>query len=192
MQALAATPITPQMQLELNEATQRLAAIKSTLKIASFNYPTLALFGALSLVASIYEVIGGTVSVIGWVLAIGLLALAWNEKRGRDLTLDFNLTGPKRLVLNQLGILTIVVASCAYSVGSLDSAISASDRQTINDAFGKGTFERIVYSGIGAILLVVGSFQLLFAYCYHRMGKRVAAHLAVTPDWIVQMQRHQR
>jgi hypothetical protein len=76
--------------------------------IALSNVITLAILGALSVLFSLFSL---SLSPIGF----ALLALAYNEQRGRRLLAALDPRAPAQLALNQLATFALVLVYCAWS-----------------------------------------------------------------------------
>jgi hypothetical protein len=144
-------------------------------------------FGLLSL----------SVSPIG----LALLALAWNEERGRTLLLGTDVRAPQRLAINQLILFSVVLVYCAHSAYVAWTGPSLFDAVLLGhpelpEALGDGALggvgtsvdelsewgrvvTLIVYAAIAVGCLLV---QGLTALYYRSLAPTVAA-LAAAPPW---------
>jgi hypothetical protein len=140
--------------------------------------------------------------VSGMGLALG--ALAWNEERGRSLLILVDPRAPRRLALNQLLLLGVVLAYCGFrayttwtgpdpleALGGQSAELSAALTQLNGEAGDMSELGGWVrsaalfgYAVVAGVSLLV---QGLMAYYYHSLGPTVDA-LARAPAWTRELQ----
>jgi hypothetical protein len=142
-------------------------------------------FGLLSL----------SVSPIG----LALLALAWNEERGRNLLRATDFRAPRRLAINQVILFLVVLVYCLHSAyvawtgpSLLDAVLQGHPElpEALGDGLGEGTsVDALTEWGRVVALVVYGAVALgslvvqgLTALYYLSLRPMVAA-LAAAPAW---------
>jgi hypothetical protein len=179
----SASPISDEQQKEFAEAGKKLAKILRAGKIASVSGWTLVVFGVLSALMGLF-------SLTGMVVAGGLLALGWNELRGRALLLGLDPEGARVLGRNQLAIIGLVVAYCLWQ---LYSSLVHPNPQLVELEELVG-FERelvaqltiLVYT---AVMVITAVAQGLLSRWHFAREKQLQSYLEETPDWIVTLQK---
>lgn len=177
-------PLSADERETLRIANERLnKRILGAAKVATVNAWTLAGFGGLSVMTGVF-------SPTGLVVGAGLLAVAWNEFRGRSLLRKLDLEGPRILAWNQIALTGGVLAYCAWSsyrawsdhegeLGQLEAALGVSAKDVALLAV-------LVY----AIVFVVTAVVLGITARYHFVrGRRLEQYLGETPAWVVDIQR---
>lgn len=176
-------PLSPEQREELTTATDRAGKILGAGKVASFNGWTLGVIGAISLLFGLF-------SLTSFIAGACLLAVAWNEFRGRDMLRSFNPQGPDLLWKNQAGLMSLVIAYCAWSIYKAKAHPSAEVAQLEELAGLPADFitDMTVTVYASAILLTL-LFQGLNARYYFARVQMLADYLRETPDWIVDLQK---
>lgn len=176
-------PLSEEQRERLREAGGRLDEILRAARVASFTAWTVAIFGGISLLL-------GLTSPIGAAVGAALLAVAWNEFRGRRLLRALSPEGARVLGWNQLALLVVVILYCGWSVWSVRSGPGPEVRQLQELAGLPADFvsemATVMYAAVAAIVAIV---QGLLARYHFARGPRLEAYLDETPRWIVDVQR---
>jgi hypothetical protein len=160
--------------------------------VALSNVITLAFLGVLSL---LFDLIGASIPLV----SLALLALAYNEERGRRRLAALDSRAPLQLAINQLALFALVFAYCAWSAygtwfGPDPLAALTSQSAEISDAIDQlnqqmdgvselsswaRTAALVIYA---AVLLGSALVQGLTALYYRALRVHVEA-LARAPEW---------
>jgi len=179
----SANPISDEQQKEFAEAGKKLAKILRAGKIASVTGWTLVVFGVLSALLGLF-------SLPGMVVAGALLALGWNELRGRALLMGLDPEGARVLGWNQLAIIGLVVAYCLWQIYTslvhpnpqlveLEELVGI-ERELV------AQLTIIVYT---TVMVITAVAQGLLSRWYFAREKQVKSYLEETPAWIVTLQK---
>lgn len=174
-----AGPLSAEQKAQLGDASARLHRLLRAARISSVTFWTTLGCGAASLVWSLLSAGGGIV------VAAALLAVAWNERRGRDRLRALDPHGARILGWNQIAIAGVIIG---YSLIALLHARASVDPSL--NALGKGTtamvaqLTRLIY---GAVIFAVAVSQALLARYYFHREPMMQAFRNETPDWIVEV-----
>lgn len=177
-------PLSPDQREELQRANERLQKpILGSAKVAGINAWTLAIFGGLSVLAGLF-------SLSTLIVGVALLAIAWNEFRGRDLVRRLDPRGPRILAWNQLVLVVAVGIYCTWRswVAWARPEPSVTELETALD-LDPGEVGRLTVMAYGAVF-VITAVVLVFTARYHlRRASRLETYLRDTPSWVVDIQR---
>jgi hypothetical protein len=120
-----------------------------------------------------------------------MAVVARNEFRGRTMLRRFEPAGGRLLGRNQLGLMTLIVAYCLWSIYRLGTVPPDPEMQQLQELAGIGAdfvsrLSVILYASVIAATVV---FQGLNARYYFRRVGMVERYLADTPPWVVDVQR---
>jgi hypothetical protein len=184
-------PLTAQHHRELALARQRSKSVHKAARVATFNGWATAVMALISAPFALF-------SMSGALVFIGLLAVAYNELRGRNRLLQFDPSAATLLGWNQVALLAIVVAYCLWAIQSnlkeaksLTAQLGAySDLETVlgTPSEIETLARQIVYLLYGSVIAASILFQGLNALYYFSRRKHIDAYLADTPGWIRQLQ----
>ena len=176
-------PLSSEQREELTTATERAGKLLGAGKVASFNGWTLGVIGAVSLLFGLF-------SLTSLIAGACLLAVAWNEFRGRDMLRAFDPQGPDLLWKNQVGLMSLVIAYCAWSMYKT-VAYPSSEAAQLEELAGLPAdfISDMTLSVYGMAILLTLLFQGLNARYYFARVRMLAEYLRETPDWIVDLQR---
>src|SRR5262245_47276944 len=104
-------PLTEEHRYQLAAATNRLVPVRKAARIASTNAWITGIIAALSWPFAMF-------SVVGFLVAVGLTVVAYNEFSGRRRLLEFDPSAATSLARNQLGFLALIVVYCVWSIYS--------------------------------------------------------------------------
>ncbi len=176
------TPFSPEQQATLDEARERRRIFSRTERIATLNLWTIGLFGGLTVLWGLVS--GGS----GLLVGVALLAVAWNERRGRDRLRALDLRGPLILGRNQLVLAGVVGVYCLWAIRRTRMAPDPSMQQ-LEELAGIPTdlVADLTAAVYGVVLVVVGVIQLLLARYHFRRGPMLAAFRSTTPTWVIDL-----
>ncbi len=176
-------PLSPEQKEDLTRATERAGKILGAGKVATFNGWTLGVIGAISLLFGLF-------SLTGFIAGACLLIVAWNEFRGRNMLRHFDPQGPDLLWKNQVGLMSLVIAYCGWSMYRTVAFPSSEIAQLEELAGLPADFVTdLTLSAYGAAILLTLLFQGLNARYYFARVQMLADYLRETPDWIVDLQK---
>jgi len=164
----------------LAEATRELRGLRRPTRLASLTSGILLVFGVIS-------VAWGAVSGGGGVFAgIALIALGWNERRGRDRLLALEPEGASILGWNQLALAGVVAVYGLLGILRAGEPTDPSMRQ-LEELAGLSQdlvadLTRMVY---GSIIVAVTLVQVILARYYFRQKARVEDFRRRTPPWVI-------
>lgn len=183
-----AGPLSAEHREQIAQAQQRYKKIKRAAQIASFNAWSFAVCAAFSLLFAI-------LSPSALIAALVLVALAWNEFRGRRQLKRLDPLGANTLCINQVAC---CVAIAMYCILKLTAALSgqgpytqamaqtpeiAATLEPMQDLLKTATISAY------ALILIVGvAVQGLTAWYYYTRKRWVHAYREKTPSWIVELQ----
>jgi hypothetical protein len=179
----AAGPLSPAQLEEIAEAGQKLARILRAGKVAGVSGWTLIAFGGLS-------ALFGLTSLTGLLTAGALLALGWNELRGRTLLEKLDPLGARILRWNQFGIIGFIVAYCLWR---LYSSLANPDPQMVELEELVGISQELVAQVTmvvyGTVVVITALVQGLLSRFYFAREAMLKSYLEETPPWIVSLQK---
>lgn len=170
----------PEGRAELDRARAGLRPIRRATRWATLTFWTVGVFGVLTVLWGLVSGGGGVI------VGVALVAVAWNERRGRDRLRSLEPAGARILGWNQL-ILAVVIT--VYLLGVIIQARSTTDPSM-------GELERVV--GLdpdmvaelttmvyGAVIVIVDLVQLLTARFHFHRQAMVEAYRRATPEWVL-------
>lgn len=174
-------PLSAGQRAALGEATQELRGLLRSSRIANVTAGSLLFFGAITLA-------WGAVSGGGGVLiGLALLAVAWNERRGRDRLRAIDPEGARVLGWNQLALAAVVAV---YGLVAILRAGEATDpsMQQLEELVGispelVAEITRRVY---GSAIVAVALIQGVLARYHFRQRARMEDFRRRTPSWVLQ------
>ena len=168
---------------EFAQATERASKIRGAGRVATFNGWTLAVCSAVSLLLGMF-------SVTGLMVGICLAVVAWNEFRGRERIRRFDPSGPRLLGWNQVGLMSLVVAYCLWSMFR-SAANPSEDVAQLEELAGlPGDFvSSLTMMVYGLTIVLTLLFQGLNARYYFSRVRMLTDYLKETPGWIIDLQR---
>ena len=189
------TPLSPAHRRELSAARDRAKSIRKAARVAAFNGWSSAAIAALSAPFSIF-------SPVGAALTAGIAFVAFNEFRGRKRLLNFEPSGATLLGWNQLGLLTMIVAYCAWmmqgSASFLDTSALTAELKSVNEldsglAEMVAGYQPMIEQAVRGFYLGVIGLSVLFqggtALYYFSRRRLVEDFVAETPEWVREVQR---
>jgi hypothetical protein len=185
-------PLGPQHHVALATANERAKKIRKAAGVAAFNgWGTAAL--------AVCSAPFAPFSIVGFLVALGLTVVAYNEFHGRKRLLRFDPAATRLLGWNQLGFLGLIIAYCAWMLFTgltSENPITAEMARNLDldRALGSvGQFDYLyrvtVAAFYGTVVFLAVIFQGLNAVYYFTRRKYVASFLAETPDWVIEVLR---
>jgi len=188
-------PISPAQLEQLSLAEQRERRFAGALKVAAFNGYGLAVVGSLALLFDLSE-------PASWLLAAALLALAYQELRGRKLLASYDRSGLTVLMRNQLALIVVV---CLYSLSRIYAALHGDNplAQVLRDNADAAevmeasellddTSSMYRYGIVAFYALVMALTALIQGGCalyYATRRKHLNTFLSETPAWVIDWHR---
>jgi hypothetical protein len=180
-------PLTAFHRRQLAVGRERSQCVRRVARVASFNGWVSVLMAALSMPFAM-------LSPIGLAITAGLFVVAYNEFRGRRRILSFDPAGATFLGWNQLGLLAMIVAYCAWSLYTNLTGPSAleADPETyaaLESALGslegvESLYRQIVILVYGTVIVLSVVFQGGNALYYFSRREPIAAFVEETPEWV--------
>lgn len=179
----SASPISAEQQEEFADAGKKLAKILRAGKIAAVSGWTLVVFGVLSALLGLF-------SLTGMLVAGALLALGWNELRGRALLVALDPQGARVLGWNQLAIIGLVVVYCLWQ---LYSSLAHPNPQMaeLEELVGiePELVAQLTILVYGSVMVITAVAQGLLSRWHFAREKQLKTYLEETPAWIVTLQK---
>lgn len=191
-------PLTVEHMQQLAAADIRAKKLRNAGRVAMFNGVIITIFSGLSLLLVLGGLAFGEYDWLGFVMTIGLGAIAWNEFRGRTLLMQLEPRAPRVLGWNQLTLLGLIVAYAAFmlikTMVAGDPELAKLGREPgVSDMIGDfRALEKLIAELLyGSLIVGTLVFQGLNALYYFTRAKLLRAYLAETPAWVVDLQRCQ-
>ena len=190
------SPLTAEHIQQLRDAETRAKKLRKAARMAAFNGGTFAFFAVVSFLIAMISLARGEWDVVGFVMGAGLAVVAWNELRGKKLLQQFDAKGPRLLGWNQIGLMGLILAYCAYMIaaayvgpGPYEDTMQKypSLRRSLGDI--DKLHQSITVLVYGAVIVGTILYQGGCAWYYFARGKLLADYLAETPPWVVDVQR---
>jgi hypothetical protein len=181
--------LSPQLRDELVLAQNRSRAIRRAAGVANFNgWVT----GAIALLSAPFAFF----SVTGFLVAVGLVVVAFNEFRGRRRLLEYDPSAAPFLGWNQVGLMILITAYCGWTMFVSAGAVAAEMQAKPELAAAIGSVEgfeelyrQVVFIFYGTVIALTVAFQGLNAAYYFSRRKPIAAYVQETPAWVLEIQR---
>lgn len=189
-----AGPLAPEHHRDLALAAERAIPIRSAARVATMNAWITGIIAAMSAPFALF-------SLTGFVVAVGLSIVAWNEFRGRRRLLRFEPSAATFLAGNQLGFLALIIVYCLWSTYTIligpnplvnllsanSELLAPEDRRLLTSSAELVKYIAIVFYGLVIVLSVI--FQGAMAAYYATRRKYVERYVAETPEWIRDLHR---
>jgi hypothetical protein len=190
MQAPAiSAALTAQQKQELVRAKDRSRAIRRAAGVANFNGWATGIIALLSAPFAFF-------SITGFLVAVGLMVVAYNEFRGRRRLVEYDPTAAPFLGWNQIGLMTLVTGYCGWTMFTSAGAFAVEIQAKPELAAAIGSLEefeplyrQIVFIFYGTVIALTVAFQGLNAAYYFTRRKPIAAYVRETPAWVLEIQR---
>lgn len=184
---VSAQPLSDANYRELAEAEQRARKIRRAISVAKFDGWTVGAFGALTLLFGIF-------SPAGWIMGLGMCAVAYVELGGVARFARFEPGTGRRLALNQLALGALLFGYAMFGLwrslygpdplaGTLEAAPEVA---TMVSGFSE--VARMIGAAVYLTLaLVAVGAQGGTAWFYFSRDKYLHTYRRDTPAWIVQL-----
>ena len=186
------SPLAPEHHRELATANERAKKIRKAAKVAGFNGWVTAIFAVCSVPFALF-------SVCGFLVAVGLAVVAYNEFQGRKRLLHFDRTAPSLLGWNQVGFLTLIVVYCLWMLftsltgeGYFAAELKAKPElgQVFDNLDQLDYLVKVIMVAVYSLVIALSViFQGLNAVYYFTRRKHVDAYVEETPEWVLDVQR---
>lgn len=181
---MEALSLTAEQKQALEDAKARATQFAGAARVAAFNGWTFGFFAVVSILFGLF-------SLPGMLVGVGLAVVTRNEFAGRKRVLAFDAAGFELLWRNQVGLMTLIVAYCVWS---MYRAVSFPDPALaeLNELLGEGMDELMQSLTLGLYATVIVAtviFQGLNARYYFVRIARLQEYLRETPDWVLDVQR---
>lgn len=190
--AQSAGPLSAEHHQQIASAHGRAAKIRSAARTAAFNGWVTGAFALLSVPFAPF-------SVAGFLVAVGLVVVTYNEFRGRKLLLAFDENAAKLLGWNQVGFLGLIIAYSLWMIfesltGPGPLAKELAQYPELKRVLGspeqfQKLYQLTILAIYGTLIVVSAVFQGFTALYYFTRRSHILAYLRETPGWIVEMQR---
>ncbi len=180
-------PLTDEHYQELADAELRAKKIRRAVGVAKLDGWSIGAFGALTLLCGLF-------SVAGWVMGVGMCAIAYIELDGAQRLARFEPGSGKRLGFNQLALGSLLFG---YALFGLWRSLYGPDplASTVESApevaamvGGFSEVARMIGAAVYGLLALIAIFaQGGTAWFYFSREKYLRAYRAETPEWIVRL-----
>lgn len=174
--------LSPEQQAALEKARLALKPIERSTRYATLTYWTVGGFGVLTLLWGLMAGAGGLV------VGVALVAVAWNEKRGRDRLRSLDPEGARILGWNQI-ILAVVITLYLAGVIVRSQTVTDPSVRELEDLVGmdSGTVAQLTAMIYGAVIVIVDVIQALTARFHFARQAMVEAVRRDSPDWALDL-----
>jgi len=172
--------LSAEQRAQLQAARARLGPIDRAIRWATLTFWTLAVFGALTVLWGLVAGAGGLV------VGVALLAVAWNERRGRDRLRSLDPQGARILGWNQILLAAVVTVYLGLTIVRARTAPSPSV-QELERLVGMepGLVAQLTALVYGAVIVVVDIVQLFMARFHFRREALVETLRREAPEWVL-------
>ncbi len=189
--AANSAPLNNEQMSQIAEARRRRKRLDKAAAVAAFNGWTAAVFAVLALPFAPF-------STTALVMALAMGAIAYHEFKGRRLFQQLSPKAPRLLGWNQIALAAVLVC---YGLWNINAALTGpspyAEHIAANDEVASilgpidelHTLIAIVVYGSVIVLSIV--FQGATAWYYFSRLKHLRAYVQETPDWVVELQKHQ-
>lgn len=184
-------PLSQSQQQEVAAAHDRARKIRKAAAVARFNGWMTGIAAACSAPFALF-------SLPGFLVMAGLSLVAYNEFKGRQRLLQFDLEGPAFLGWNQVGFLALITSYCIWMLvvgltGESPIAAEIKAKPELRAAFDSmdgfdQTYRVLVVAVYGTVIALSAVFQGFNALYYFTLRKHVQAYVQDTPDWVLDLQ----
>ena len=165
--------------------------IDRAIAVATFNGWSIGFFAALSALF-----LPLSFSLLGLLITLGLAAVAYHEFKGRRLLRALDVSGPRLLGFNQIGLGAVIVVYCLWNLvaelaGPGAYAQTIGEHPELAEVLGstEGLYRLIVVLVYGAVIVLTIPYQALMAWYYFSRGKHMESYISQTPDWVTDLER---
>lgn len=190
--AQSAGPLSAEHHQQIASAHARGEKIRSAARVAAFNGWVTGAFALLSLPFAPF-------SIAGFLVAVGLCVVTYNEFRGKKLLLAFDPKAATLLGWNQVGFLGLIVAYSLWMIvdgftGTGPFAKELAQHPELQQALGsmeefQQLYRLVILAIYGSVIALSTVFQGFNAFYYFTRLTLIQAYVRETPGWILEMQQ---
>jgi len=172
--------LSTEQRAQLQAARARLGPIERATRWATLTSWTLGIFGTLTVLWGLVAGAGGLV------VGVALLAVAWNERRGRDQLRSLDPRGARILGWNQVVLAVVITVYLGFTIVRARTAPNPSVRE-LEELVGMdpGVVAQLTALVYGAVIVVVDIVQLFMARFHFRREAMVETLRREAPDWVL-------
>lgn len=177
---------------QIASAHSRAAKIRSAARVAAFNGWVTGAFALCSLPFAPF-------SIAGFLVALGLAVVTYNEFRGRKMLLAYDPNAASLLGWNQVGFLGLIAAYSLWMIADAFTGAGPFSKEfqqypELQQALGSAEqfqqlYRLVILAIYGSVIALSAAFQGYSACYYFTRLPIIQAYLQDTPGWIVEMQR---
>lgn len=180
-------PLSAEHLDQLAQAQLRSKKLRKAAGVASFSGWSTLIFGGLALPFGLFD-------LVTLILSVAMIAIGLNELKGRRLLRRLDPRGPRRLALNQLAFMTLLVSYAAFALHKAQTTPSELTQALGPDLGSTGEMiqglEHTITIAVYSSLIVASVlFQGGAALYYHTRSRFLSDYLSATPDWIKDLQQ---
>ncbi len=193
--AHSAGPLSAEHHQQIASAHSRAAKIRSAARVAAFNGWVTGAFALLSLPFAPF-------SVAGFLVAVGLCVVTYNEFRGKKMLLAFDPQAARLLGWNQVGFLSLIIVYSLWMIldaftGAGPFAKEMQQYPELQSALGSAEkfrqlYQLVILAIYGTVIALSAVFQGCNAWYYFTRWPLIETYARETPGWILEMQRATR
>ncbi len=190
--AQSAGPLTAEHHQQIASAHSRAAKIRSAARVAAFNGWVTGAFALCSLPFAPF-------SIAGFLVALGLAVVTYNEFRGRRMLLAYDPKAASLLGWNQVGFLSLITVYSLWMIldgltGTGPFEKEMQQHPELQQVLGsmedfQRLYQLIILAIYGSVIALSSIFQGYNAFYYFTRSRHILDYLRETPSWIVEMQR---
>ncbi len=184
-------PLNQQHYAALRNAKTKRSKIDFAIGVATFNGWSVGIFAALSALF-----LPLSFSLLGVFITLGLGAVAYHEFKGRRLLRALDVSGPRLLGFNQIGLGAVIVVYCLWSLiaelaGPGAYAQTIQEHPELAEILGstEGLYRLIVVLVYGSVIVLTIPYQALMAWYYFSRSKHLKTYISQTPGWVTDLER---
>lgn len=185
-------PLDQTQHREVAAAHDRAQKIRKAAAVAKFNGWTTGICAVCSAPFALF-------SLSGFLVAVGLSVIAYNEFKGCRRLLKYDLNASSFLGWNQVGFLAIITCYCVWMlvVGFSSQSQLVAELQAQPELAGlldspegfDQLYKTMLAAFYGLVIALSVVFQGLNAIYYFTRKKYVQAYVQETPSWVIELQQ---
>ncbi len=171
-----------EQRAQLQAGRARLGPIERAVRWSTLTFWSLGVFGALSVLWGLVSGAGGVV------MGAVLLAVAWNERRGRDRLRSLDPQGARILGWNQVVLAGVLTVYLGWTIVRARTAPSPSVRE-LEQLVGMdpGLVAELTTTAYGAVIVIVDIVQAAMARFHFRREGLAEALRREAPEWVLEV-----
>ncbi|MCE5328123.1 MAG: hypothetical protein LLG01_17080 [Planctomycetaceae bacterium] len=194
--ACGGSPLTADQLGQFQQAQAQAEKFRRASGLAMFNIVGFVICAAGSGLIAMVSLAMGQRDLWGVVLTLGLCAGGFCEWHGRQMLLNLDPRGPRLLGWNQMGLMALILAYCAWQMVAAvyfpdpAAAKTYADLKSLGMDLGK-IEKQLTLLSYSLVALTVVVFQGLCARYYFSRIKILKDYISQTPQWIIDLRRMQ-